>query len=136
LKIQGTFSVRGKVTSNSRGFNVAIWVARTLGFLFLALVSIGWWDESLARQDLPPGGESQGFLWEWAVFTHLLPLVLIAVGYLLGWRMPWIASVAFLVYAGLQAMSVGTEWVYLPIVVLPPLLVSVMFFVAWRLGRK
>jgi hypothetical protein len=36
----------------------------------------------------------------------------------------------------LQALSVGTEWVYLPLVVAPPLAVTLFYLLGWILGKR
>lgn len=109
---------------------VSHWMARVLGLLFLALVTVGWWDESQARQDLP-GGESGDWIFAWAIYTHLLPLALIAVGYTLAWAKPIWGAIAFGIYSVLQAISVGTEFIYIPLVVLPPLVIAILFLIPW-----
>ena len=120
---------------SSMATTVTNWLARIVGALFLLVVAVGWWDESQARQD-PTGAFPQDFFFAWAVYTHLLPLLLIAVSYVFGISKPLIAAVAFGIFAALQAISVGSELIYLPVVVLPPLVVGVLFLMAWLFKKK
>lgn len=113
------------------------WITRVIAVLFVLLNAYGWWDESRARQELALSGvESPDWIWQWAVLTHLLPLVIIIAATLIGWRMPMYGFIGFAVYAALQALSVGTEWVYLPYVAAPPLLIAVLFLIGWLLARR
>jgi hypothetical protein len=114
---------------------VTNWLARIAGALFLLVVAVGWWDESQARQD-PTGDMPQDFFFAWAVYTHLLPLSLITAGYVVGISKPLIAAIAFGIFAALQAISVGSELIYLPLVVMPPLVVGVLFLLAWLFKKK
>lgn len=116
--------------------SVLAWITRVLAVLFVALTAYGWWDESQARQGPSSGGGPTDWLWEWAVLTHLLPLVLIIAATAVGWRWPAYGALGFLIFAVLQAISVGTEWAYLPIVVAPPVVITVLFVVGWALGLR
>ena len=111
------------------------WIARILGVLFVAVNGFGWWDEVQARQD-PSGTPNQDVFWQWAILTHLLPLLLIVVGVIAGWTRPIFGAIAFGVFTLLQAISVGTEFIYLPLVVLPPLAIAVFFLLALFQQRK
>mgnify|MGYP000927570132 CR=1 FL=1 len=118
------------------GNNVLAWVTRVLAVLFVVLNTYGWWNESQARQELTLNGDgSPDWIWQWSVTTHLLPLLLILAAAIVGWRMPLYGAIGFVVFAGIQAVSVGTEWVYLPLVVGPPLLIAVLFWVGWFRAR-
>lgn len=113
------------------------WMTRVIAVLFVILNGLAWWDESQARQDPTLGGSVPGdWFWQWAVLTHLLPLAFIIAATVLGWRMPAYGALGFLIFAAAQAVSVGAEWIYLPLVVLPPLLVAILFFVGWLLARR
>ena len=112
------------------------WITRVIAVLFVILNGIAWWDESQTRQDPTLGGSAPGdWFWQWAVLTHLLPLAFIAAATALGWWMPAYGALGFLIFATAQAVSVGAEWIYLPLVVLPPLLVAILFFVGWLIAR-
>ena len=105
--------------------------------LFVLINGYGWWDESQARQDpMLNGAASSDWLWQWAVLTHLLPLLLILTATIIGWRMPMYGVIGFGLFALLQAVSVGTEWMYLPFVAAPPLLVALLFLIGWLLALR
>jgi len=123
----------------NRAWSVAplAWVTRVISVLFVLLNGLAWWDESQARQDPQLGGAVAGdWFWQWAVLTHLLPLAFIALATVIGWRMPIYGAIGFFAFAAAQALSVGTEWVYLPLVAAPPLLAAVLYFIGWILARK
>lgn len=113
------------------------WATRILSVVFVGMTIFGWWDESQARQD--PSYQGSGgfdFLWQWAFFSHLLPALLVLLAAFVGWRFPGYGSIGFGVYAFLQALSVGTELIYLPIVFLPPLLISVLYLFGWQIANS
>lgn len=113
------------------------WITRIVSILFVAMNAWGWWDESQARQDPSYTGAGAGDpIWAWAVVAHLLPLLLIFVATIIGWRMPIYGLLGFGLFTLLQALSVGTEWVYLPCVVLPPLAITVMYLFGWMFARR
>lgn len=121
--------------SRSTGLKVSTWVARIIALLFIALVTVGWLDESMARQDLP-APSSQDWFWSWAIFTHFIPLLLIVAGYIVGWKKPLFGAIAFGIFAVLQAISVGTEFIYIPLVVLPPLSVAALFMIPYFMSKR
>ncbi len=110
------------------------WVSRLLGLAYSALNAWGWWDESQARLD-GGAGANHDFFYQWAVFTHLLPLFLIVLGLIFGWRQPFYGALAFILFAGLQALSVDTEFAYIALVVLPPLAIGGLFTAGWLSSR-
>jgi len=113
------------------------WVARALAIAFAAITAVGWWDEARARQDPALGGTAPGtWLDQWAIPTHLLPLLLIVAAIIVGWRRPLIAAIGFAIYAVLQAIAVGTEWIYLPLVVAPPALIAILYLIGWWVRRS
>lgn len=122
------------VTWNSRGL---AWITRIVAVLYIALNAYGWWDESQARQSLTLDGTVAGdWFWQWAVLTHLIPILVMILFTALGWQRPAFGAIGFLAIAVLQAFSVGTEWVYLPLVAAPPALVALLFGVGWMLARR
>lgn len=117
--------------------SVLAWITRVLSIAFVALQAFAWWDESRARQDLTLSGDVSGdWFWQWAILTHLLPLALIAAATVVGWRWPSFGLVGFGVFAILQGISVGTEWVYLPLVAGPPLVIAVLYLVGVIRGQS
>lgn len=113
------------------------WLARILSILFILLNTWGWWDETQARQEPKINGEvSTDWLWNWAIFTHVLPLLLILIATAIGWTKPIYGAIGFLVFAGIQAISVGTEFEYLPSVLTLPLLIALPYLVGWVLARR
>ena len=111
------------------------WITRLVSIAFIALNAYGWIKESSARQDgaLSLSGD---VLNNWAVTTHLLPLILIVLGLIFGWQQPQYGLLAFVLFAGLQAVAAGSEWVYYPFVVLPPLVIAALFAVGWWLAKR
>ncbi|MEN9753283.1 MAG: hypothetical protein RL670_974 [Actinomycetota bacterium] len=111
------------------------WVARVAAVLFVLMTAWGWWDESQARQG-GTGAASGDWVYQWAIYTHLVPLLLIVLGLALGWKKPFYAGLAFGLYALLGVFSVAGEWIYLPLVVGPPLVIALLFklgwFISWR----
>lgn len=110
------------------------WLARILALGFIALNGYGWFDESMARQEMPSSGGD--WIWQWAILTHFLPLLLLVLGFLLGWKRPEFAAIAFGVYSVLQVFSVGEEWGYLPLVVLPPGVIALLYAATWWFGSR
>ena len=106
------------------------WVARILGILFVLLMAYGWWDEVQAR-----GGQGS-WMEQWAVTTHVLPLVVLIAAVVLGWRWPLVGAVGFLGYAAVTVFSYAPEWGYAPIVTAPPAVIGVLFLVDWLLSRR
>lgn len=113
------------------------WVARVLAIAFAAITAVGWWDEARARQEPTLGGTVPGTWFDqWAIPTHFLPLLLIVAAIIVGWRRPLIAAIGFAIYAVLQAIAVGTEWAYLPLVVAPPALIAILYLIGWSVRRR
>lgn len=110
------------------------WLARILALGFIALNGYGWFDESMARQEMPSSGGD--WIWQWAILTHFLPLLILVLGFLLGWKRPEVAAIAFGVYSVLQVFSVGDEWGYLPLVVLPPATIALLYAATWWFGSR
>ena len=123
---------------NARWSSPALaWITRILSIGFVGLTAWGWWDESQARQEPMTSGAQQGdLLWQWAVVTHLLPLLLIVVALIVGWTRPAFGFLGFALYTALQVISVGTEWAYLPLVAAAPLVLTVLYLIGWLLGRR
>ena len=112
------------------------WVTRILSIAFVALNVWGWWQESGARQDPMLSGDVGGdWLWQWAVLTHLLPLLLMAVATAIGWTRPAFGAIGFGAFTLLQIISVGTEWMYLTLVATIPLTLTVLYVVGAARGR-
>ena len=112
------------------------WITRILSIAFVALNVWGWWQESAARQDPMLGGEVGGeWLWQWAVLTHLLPTLLILLATAIGWMRPGFGAIGFGAFTVLQVISVGTEWMYLPLVAAIPLALTVLYVVGAERGR-
>lgn len=104
---------------------------------FAAITAVGWWDEAGARQEPTLGGTEPGTWFDqWAIPTHLLPLLLIVAAIVVGWKRPFIAAIGFAIYAVLQAIAVGTEWAYLPLVVAPPALIAILYLIGWSVRRR
>lgn len=114
--------------SNSR-WPVIHWFAKVLALAFVALTAFGWWDESQARQE-PSLVADKDWLWQWAVTTHLIPLVVILIGTVLGWTKPLSGGIAFVIFAAIQAVFAGAEFIYWPYLVLPPALIAAFYFLA------
>lgn len=116
---------------------VVEWVARVLAIAFAAITAVGWWDEARARQEPTLGGTVPGTWFDqWAITTHFLPLLLIVAAIIAGWKRPLIAAIGFAIYAGLQAVAVGTEWAYIPLVVAPPVLIAILYLIGWSVRRR
>ena len=114
---------------------VLAWVTRIISLLYIALDAWAWWDESQARRE--PGSSATGdWIWQWAVLTHVAPLLVIVAATILGWRRPLYGAVLFGLFALLPTLSVGTEWSYLPLVALPPLLIGLLYLIGWGIARR
>jgi hypothetical protein len=113
------------------------WITRTIAILFIAVNAWGWWNESQARQDTSFTMQgSDEWVWQWAVVTHLLPLILILAATIMGWRLPIYGNIGFGLFAVVQALSVGVEWMYLPYVALPPLFIAGLYLAGWLGARR
>lgn len=106
------------------------WIARITGIAYLVLLSYGWWDEVQARGGRGPWIEN------WAVVTHLLPIVVLLAALILAWWWPVAGAVGFLAYAVVTVFSYVPEWGYAPVVTGPPLVVGLLFLIEWMLGRR
>lgn len=116
---------------------VLSWITRIVSILLVALNAYGWWNESQARQDPLSNGEVGGdWFWQWAVLTHLLPLILIILATVFGWSRPVYGLIGFGIFLILQILSVGSEWAYLPLVAGPSLVVSVLYLIGVLLPRR
>lgn len=117
--------------------NLLAWLARILSILFISLNAWGWWDETQARQEPKINGEvSTDWLYNWAIFTHVLPLLLIIIATVIGWRLPIYGAIGYALFAIIQAFGVGTEFEYLPSVLTLPLLIALPYLIGWVLARK
>ena len=123
---------------NLKWSNYALaWTARVLSILFILLNTWGWWDESQARQEPKITGEvSTDWLYNWAILTHVLPILLIIVATIIGWQRPFYGAIGFIIFALVQAIGVGTEFEYLPAVLALPLLVTLPYLIGWLTARK
>lgn len=108
------------------------WIARALSALYAGMWAVAWWDETQARQ----GGPDSDWFWQWAILTHVLPFALAAAGLIAGWKRPIYGVIAFGLITVLQIVSVGTEWVYLLVVVIPPLAVVLVYLFGWLTARR
>lgn len=107
------------------------WIARVLGILFAALMTYGWWDESQARQD--DGGD---WFEQWAIVTHLLPALVLIAAVVVGWWWPLAAAIIFIAYAAVTVFSYAPEWMYAWFVTVPPLVIGVLYLIAWWRSRE
>jgi hypothetical protein len=109
---------------------VVRWAARVLGILYIGLLIYGWWDEVQAR-----GGQGS---WDeqWAVLTHVLPILVILAAFMLAWPWPIAGAIGFIGYAVATVFSYAPEWGYAWLVTGPPLLVGLLFLVEWLLERR
>lgn len=126
------------IFSSPRGatFRVLNWIARVLAALFVALLSFAWWDESHARQDpMLSGGASGDWFYEWAIFTHVLPALFLLAVLICAWSRPLWGAMGFGIYAVLQVFVVGSEWMYLPLVAGPPLVIAGVYLIVYLLQR-
>lgn len=127
------------IFSSPRGasFRILNWIARVLGLAFVALLSFAWWEESHARQDPMLSGETRGdWFFQWAIFTHVLPAIFLLAVVLFAWSRPLWGALGFGLYAAAQLFVVGGEWIYLPLVAGPPLIIATVYLVAYLLRRK
>ena len=117
----------------SRRVTAAMWVSRILALAVTFLYLSAWWDESQARPVPMLGGVAQGdFFYQWAIWTHLLPVLALLLVTIAGWSRPRVGAIGFAVFAALQVFTVGTQLVYIPIVVAPGLIVTISFATAYR----
>lgn len=112
------------------------WIARVLAIAFDAMLAIAWWDESQARQDPQISGNTQDWFWQWAIWTHVLPVVVLTIAIVWGWKKPLVGAIGFALYAVAQLFAIAGEWIYLPWAVAPPALVVLAYLVSYLLGRK
>ena len=123
---------------NTKWSNAALaWVTRILSVLFVALNAWGWWDESLARQEPMNSGEMNGdALWQWAVVTHLLPLLVILAATIAGWTRPMYGVIGFALFTVAQIASIDGEWLFLIPVTAVPVGLTALYLVGWILARR
>jgi hypothetical protein len=112
------------------------WIALVLGALYVALLWFAWWNESQARREPRVGEATAPWLEQWSVLTHLLPAVVLLAALVLAWRWPIIGAVAFLGYALVTVATWFPEWIYAPLVTIPPLIVGVLFLADALLRRR
>ncbi len=114
-----------------------LWSSRISALLVTGMYLFAWWDESLARQDFRLGGVNSGdFFYQWSIWTHLLPAIVIACVIILGWNKPVFAGIGFALFALLQSFSVGSELAYIPIVIAPGVIVAMCFAITYRWSIK
>lgn len=123
-------------TNTHRAFRITNQVARILAIAMVLLLSFAWWDETQARQDPMLGGEVAGdWIYQWAILTHVLPLLFLIAVVILAWWRPFIGVIGFGLYALLQVVVVAGEWLYLPFVAGPPLVIVIFYLVAYLNAR-
>ena len=121
----------------SRLYVTVNWIARSLTIAFAALLVIAWWDETRARQDIPAGSVSNtDWFYDWAIFTHVLPALCAVAVLIIAWRKPLWGFLGFLLYASVQIFAVGGEWIYLPFVAGPPLIIATVYLITYFVGTK
>lgn len=113
-----------------------LWVSRVLAIGFVALLSFAWWDESQARQEPSSLREQTDWLWNWALLTHVIPVIFLTIVIALAWKKPLRGTIGFFFYALVQVFLVGGEWIYLSVVALPPTLIGLAYLINYVLGRK
>ena len=70
------------------------WSALVVGLVTVVLGFLQWWGESSARREPTMSGEVPGtWLEQWAVTTHLLPTLVLAVALVLAWKWPLVGAV-------------------------------------------
>lgn len=122
--------------SERPSFRVTNWVARVLAIVMVLLLSFAWWDESQARQDPMLGGEVAGdWFYQWAIWTHVLPVLFLTIVVMMAWWRPLIGVIGFGIYALLQVFVVEGEWFFLPYVMGPAVVVLIFYLVAYLTGR-
>lgn len=112
------------------------WIARVLAIAFVGLLAFAWWDESQARQDPQISGGNTDWFWQWAIWTHVLPVVVLTIAIIWGWKKPLVGVIGFGLYAVAQLFAVGDNWVALPYIAAPPALIALAYLVSFLLGRK
>ena len=113
------------------------WIARVLGILLAAMLAMAWWAESGARREPLASGEVSGtWLYQWAVVSHVLPLLVIIAAVAIGWRRPVIAAVLVVGYAVASVFSYAPEWGYAPLVSGPPLVIGALYAADWWIWRR
>ena len=111
------------------------WLARILALIFALQLAWGWWDEMQARTE--PGNSDLPALIafdRYAILTHLLPLAILVAGIILGWKRPQWGALGFAIYALLGVVMVIPEWIYLPLVSGPPLIIAALYW--WSKPKK
>ena len=112
------------------------WSARVLAVLYLAILVVGWLDESAAREEPRVDGSSADWFFQWAIWTHVAPIVIAVISLVVGWRWQLWGASGFGLLTILSGISAGSEWAYLPFVAGPPAVIAVFFLVAWRPATK
>ena len=114
---------------------VISWVARILALVYALMLAGGWWDEMQARNQ--PGNSDLPAIIafdRYAILTHLLPLAILIAGIAIGWRRPLWGAIAFGIYAALGVVAAWGEWIYLPLVSGPAVLIAAMY--VWSMPRR
>lgn len=113
-----------------------LWVSRVLALAYVVILSFAWWDESQARQELSTTESHTDWLWNWALLTHVLPVIFVAIIIVLAWKRPLRGAIGFFVYALAQVLLIDGQWIYLPLVALPPTFIGLAYLINHLLGRK
>lgn len=112
------------------------WSALVVGLVTVVLGFLQWWGESSARREPTMSGEVPGtWLEQWAVTTHLLPTLVLAVALVLAWKWPLVGAVGFGAVVALAAVTVGSDWGYL-LFALPQLIAAALFLTDWWRSRR
>lgn len=111
------------------------WVARVWGMIYALMLAGGWLDEMRARNE--PGNSDLPAIIafdRYAILTHLLPLAILIAGIAIGWKRPLWGAIAFGIYAALGVIAVWGEWIYIPLVSGPSLLIAALY--VWSIPRR
>ena len=104
-----------------------------MGIAYAVMLAGGWWDEMQARQE--PGNSDLPAIIafdRYALLTHLLPVAILVIGIVLGWKRPIWAVGAFGLYALLGVVIAWGEWVYIPLVSGPSLVIALTYWLSMR----
>lgn len=113
------------------------WAAFVVGALVVVWMALMWWGESSARREPLATGEIPGtWLEQWAITTHVIPMVLAVISLVLAWRWLWVGALVFLGYpAVLTLVAAATgDGAYL-VFALPYAIAGILFLLAWLKAR-
>ena len=117
---------------------VLAWITRVLTIGYAALLTIAWADESAARREPDLSGVVSGdWWWQWAILTHVTPVLIAVAALVFGWRKPAYIAIGFGVLVVIAFVMVGTEFDYLPMIAGPPAVIAGLGVVGWAIaGRR